>query len=71
MNEPIYVSEYGGEVHFATDREPGQFDRIELYPDGWVVLINKNSYSKDILQKEAIEGIYTHTSDEEESAEWW
>lgn len=73
MSEPdagAYVLPDGGEVHFTTDREPAPADRIEILPGGWVKLVFKHSYKKEILPSRVIEGIHSHTQHEEDQG-WW
>lgn len=66
-----YVIEHGGDVELKNRDRTHMYDRIIFTESGVVVCINKKQYSKDCYPREAIEGIHTHTSDEEESAEWW
>lgn len=65
-----YVLETGGEVHFPDeDKDAHVYDRI-IITNGMAVCINKKVYSKDCWPVNRV-SIHTHTSDEEENAEWW
>lgn len=66
-----YIIENGGDVEIEGEERTYNYDRIEFTDSGMVVLINKSGYAKDCYPRELIEGIHTHTSKEEESAEWW
>jgi len=70
MND-TYVIENGAEVQLKHRDDVVVPDRIELLPGGFVKLIYKRQYQKDIYPREQIEGMYTHTSGKEENAEWW
>ncbi len=66
-----YIIEEGGDVELKHRENTLNYSRIEFTDSGMVVCIQKGSYAKDCYPREQIEGIHTHTSDEEESAEWW
>jgi len=68
---PSTVLEHGAEVYFKHEEGARVYDRIEFMPSGMVVCFNKQAYSKDIFPREQIVSMHTHTSDEEENAEWW
>lgn len=67
---PWEVIPEGGDVDFTDDDKTYNFDRIEILPGGMVKLINKADYSKVYRPVSKVEGIYTHTSTEEEE-DWW
>lgn len=67
----LHVLEHGGDVEFTTDRGTAPADRIEILTNGYVVLYFKHSYSKEVHPERKIDSIHTHTSAEEENAEWW
>jgi len=66
-----YLIEHGADVVVENREGRLHYDRIEFTDSGVVVCINKAGYQMDCYPREQVEGVYTHTSDEEESAEWW
>lgn len=60
----------GGEVYVDQYDDCRVYGRIEI-SDSVVVCYNKHGYQKDVYPLSRVESIHTHTSDEEESAEWW
>lgn len=66
-----YTIEEGGEVELKQKDNRHVYDRIEFTDSGMVVCINKQQYAKNCFPREQILEINTHTSDEEETAEWW
>jgi len=66
-----YVIEHGADVEVEGQNNTLHYDRIEFTDSGMVVCINKGGYTKDCYPREKVQSVHTHTSDEEESAEWW
>lgn len=64
------VLEHGGDVTVEGAPHIETADRIEILDCGMVKLIWKTQYKKSYFPAERVE-IHTHTSDDEESAEWW
>lgn len=67
----MHVLENGGEIHFTGDRDVFPADRIKMLDSGWIVAYNTRGYQKEILPPHKIDGIYTHTTAEEEGSEWF
>jgi hypothetical protein len=66
-----YLLGTGGDISIEGEERMRNYDRIEFCESGVVVCINKAEYAKDVFPRERVESVHTHTSDEEESAEWW
>jgi len=64
------IIEQGGEV-FAKQYEDCRVYHRIVIDNGVAVCYNKAGYTKDIYPLSQIEQICAHTSDEEESSEWW
>jgi len=61
----------GAEVYLKNEESARLYDRIKFTDSGMIICINKQAYQKDIFPREQIQSMHTHTTDEEESAEWW
>jgi len=70
MSEPLYVMPDGAEVLLKDRDDVVVPDRIEILPGGFVKLIFKKQYQKEIYPREEIEGMYSHTQTEEQE-DWW
>ena len=68
--EPLYVIPDGGEVKLSYKDDVVVPDRIEILPGGFVKLVYKGLYQKDIVPRDTIEYISSHTQTEE-NEEWW
>lgn len=66
----VHVIEHGGEVYIKQYDDCRVYNRIEIH-DGVAKCYNKHGYTKDYYPLTQVESINTHTSDDEESAEWW
>jgi len=65
-----HVLEHGGDVTVEGADWIEHADRIEFLDCGMVKLVWKADYSKAYYPRERVE-VQTHTSDQEENAEWW
>lgn len=57
---------HGAEIHFTDDRDPFPANRVVVLESGWVEAINEASYEVELLPPHRIEGMYTHTTDQQE-----
>lgn len=60
------VIEQGAEIHFTTERDVFPADHVTIHESGWVEAINGHSYQVEFHPPHKVEGVYTHTSDEQE-----
>lgn len=65
-----YKVDHGADIHFRDDRDVCPTSEVALLPGGWVAA-RRHHGGATYYPANVIEGIYTHTSDEQESADWF
>ena len=73
-NAPVpddgYKVDHGGDIHFRPDLPIRPAREFTLLPGGWVAT-RRHDGGATYFPTNAIEAIYTHTSDEQENADWF
>jgi hypothetical protein len=73
-NAPIpddgYKVDHGGEIHFRADLPIRSVREFALLPGGWLAT-SRAEGGAVYYPADGIEGVYTHTSNEQENADWF
>ena len=62
--------DHGAEIHFKDGNEPMPSDEVALLPGGWTAA-RLHGGGVAYTPQHRIEGIYAHTTDEQEDAGWF
>jgi len=66
QDRPGTVIEHGADIHFTDDQDVHPADYVRILPNGYVEAITRASYQVDYYPPHKVQGVHTHTTDEQE-----